>query len=84
MGSELFTEIHYFSVIYLNAFLLLFSLIKYSGFYLLAQIKNTSWHFFSLCKLFSPLCLHSKSLKDNLSCIIKALIYLVAECIPGS
>lgn len=54
MGSELFTEIHYFSVIYLNAFLLLFSLIKYSGFYLLAQIKNTSWLFFFPLQTFFP------------------------------
>lgn len=55
MGSELFTEIHYFSVIYLNAFLLVVSLIKYSGFYLLAQIKNTSWLFFFSSANFFPL-----------------------------
>ena len=40
--------------------------------------------FFPFANFFSPLCLYSKSFKDNLSCIIKALIYLVAKCIPGS
>lgn len=52
MGNELFTEMHYFSVIYLNVLLLLFNLIKYSGFYLLTQIKNTSWLFFSFANFF--------------------------------
>lgn len=82
MSNQLFTDMHNFSVIYLNVPLLLF---KHNGFYLLTQIKNTSWVvFFSPLQPFFPPCLYLRRLKDDLSCIIKVLIYLVTKCISVS